>query len=295
MTLAETYDEVGASVVAFISKLSFSETGQPPLAPSILGTGFLIHSDGIVVTNRHVIDVFEKLPKDPRDNSIGAAVVMFITGRKDGRSYLRWALLEMRGYTTLGTFSSTGPWYGEDVPDIGFVQLAVRGTPFLRLATEDYYVRIGMPIATAGFPLGSQPLTVMEKLNQITPFLRRGIISSLYPFGIPHPHGFTIDVMQQGGSSGSPIFREDEPIVVGMMAASVLEHNVVQHDTLALRVSHKTNISIAVPSATIEGALQQFKKDSPWDPTVLPSLEDYHKGKPMPQQLGWEILAATAQ
>ena len=57
-----------------------------------------------------------------------------------------------------------------------------------------------------GFPMGTLPLTVMGKmLNQMTPFLREGIVSSVFPFPTAKPHGFTIDSMQQGGSSGSPI------------------------------------------------------------------------------------------
>jgi hypothetical protein len=68
------------------------------------------------------------------------------------------------------------------VPDLGFVQLGVCDVIFLPLASEDFYIRIGMDIATIGYPMGTDSLTALGKVNQITPFLRRGIISSIFPF-----------------------------------------------------------------------------------------------------------------
>jgi hypothetical protein len=64
------------------------------------------------------------------------------------------------------------------------VQLCVRETPCLKLDDTEFYIKPGMPIGTAGFPMGEMPLTVMEKLNQLTPFVRCGIISSVFPFSI---------------------------------------------------------------------------------------------------------------
>src|SRR5437879_6844176 len=112
---------------------------------------------------------------------------------------------------------------GDNEPAIGLVQSALRNMPALKLAFHASTIETGTPIATAGYPMGSVPLTVMNKLNQMMPFLRRGIVSSVYPFPIEHPQGFTIDIMQQGGSSGSPIFYADRPEVVGMMASSMID------------------------------------------------------------------------
>lgn len=177
------------------------------------------------------------------------------------------------------------------MPDLGFVQLRVRATPSLPLAHEDFYLRPGLPIATAGFPLGERPLTVMEKLNQLTPSVRRGIISSVYPFSIRHPHGFTIDIMQQGGSSGSPIFREDEPLVVGMMAASIEEPLTIDYKGETLMLSQNTNISIAVPSATIRDALEAYREQYPQDLSGVPTLADHLASRmPTGEGIGWDIL-----
>jgi len=111
--------------------------------------------------------------------------------------------VDVVNWCVLGEFQSSDRWYGNTVPDLGFVHLGVREVPFLQLATEDFFVKVGMAIATIGFPMGTLPLTALGTLNQVTPFLRHGIVSSVYPFPTAQPHGLTIDIMQQGGSSGS--------------------------------------------------------------------------------------------
>ena len=222
MGLTETFKAAAPSVVAIAQTLVHSPDGSLPLSPIILGTGFIVDPVGIVVTNRHVIECFANLPVHPKTGRPAVAAILFHYGQTDqGKPYVRWVTLNIKYHTVLDTFASDGPWFGEAVPDLGFMQLETRDLPALALATEDNYLQVGMSIATAGFPMGHIPLTFFQKLNQMTPFLRRGIISSVFPFPIPQPHGFTIDVIQQGGSSGSPIFYEDRPEVVGMMASSL--------------------------------------------------------------------------
>src|SRR5208337_3593458 len=113
--------------------------------------------------------------------------------------------------------------------------------PSLRFAEGDYYVNIGMEVSTLGYPLGEVPLTVSGRLNQMTPFLRRGTVSSVFPFPVPKPHGFTIDIMQQGGSSGSPILSIESEAVIGMMRAGVIDWRSVQFGQNELRVPLNTN------------------------------------------------------
>ena len=72
------------------------------------------------------------------------------------------------------------------------------------------------------------PPTLHGKISQLGPFIRRGIVSSVYPFSTPKPHGFTIDIMQQRGSCGSPLFAADSPKVVGMMWGGVTEPRIAQ-------------------------------------------------------------------
>jgi hypothetical protein len=187
--------------------------------------------------------------------------------------------------------SSSDKWYGKTVPDIGFVQLAVRDIPILNLATEDFYVRVGMEIAAIGYPMGNLPMTALAKLNQASPFIRHGIVSSLFPCPTAFPHGFTIDVMQQGGSSGSPVLRTSDGVVVGMMSSGVPEWRVAQSREASLAYSLNTNISIAEPAHIIQKALEEFRATQPMFVDKLPTLAELRAKYPNPTSTAVGVIS----
>ncbi|HLK63270.1 MAG TPA: serine protease [Bryobacteraceae bacterium] len=294
MNLTETYESVVPSIVAIISRISDSVkdiSGNRPLIPNILGTGFLVSENGIVATNRHVVEALQSIPPHPKTGANGYGAIMFDTGVENGKPYMNWIMPEIASAGMVDSFSSDSRWYGEAKPDIAFIQVSVRGTPHLRLASRDFYIRPGTGIATAGFPMGEIPLTMMQKVNQVTPFIRRGVVSSVFPFSIPRPHGFTIDIMQQGGSSGSPIFYDDEPTVVGMMKAVMKQWWPIQLGPKTLLAQIPTNISIAVPAHIIGFALQSFVH-SPYavDPSGFPMLDEWKMNHPLSGDLGWSSI-----
>ena len=96
--------------------------------------------------------------------------------------------------------------------------------------------------------MGTFPLTLHGKVSQVSPFIRHGIVSSVYPFPTANPHGFTIDIMQQGGSSGSPIFGPDNKRVIGMVWGGV----------------PATNISLAESAHIIDGRSKTCRRASHW-------------------------------
>ena len=258
MNLNKLFTATNPSVVCFINKLEISSppVGRVPLFPKIVGTGFFIHSDGIAVTNRHVIEIFSQLPLHPKTKEIPIGAILFLPG-PDHKSWkmLNLPVLSWHGLTQ---FTSSERWYGEQVPDIGFVQVGVKDVMPLKLAHEDYYLQIGMDIATIGYPMGRLPLTVLGALHQASPFIRHGIVSSVFPFPHPKPHGFTIDIMQQGGSSGSPILETENGTVVGMMKSSVLDVDEAHGQMVSVAFAHNTNISIAESAHIIHTAFEQF-------------------------------------
>jgi hypothetical protein len=287
MDLTKLFSDSSPSVLGFINKLV---VGRPmPHFPEIFGTGFFVDSSGLAATNRHVIEVFDKLRPDPRTGNSSLAVVLFFP--EDDGSAWQMIVVDVVASNALEEFSSSDTWYGQTKPDIGFVQLAVREVPFLKLATEKFYLRIGMDIATLGYPMGNDPLTALGKLNQVTPFIRRGIVSSLFPCPTALPHGFTMDIMQQGGSSGSPVLRAADGVVVGMMSSGVIEWRRARSQGAEMAYSLNTNISIAEPAHIIQKALDLFRKSRPIDVKTLPTLAELRAKYPKPNKdtgLTWD-------
>jgi hypothetical protein len=289
-SLADLYNTASPCVVAFINKMQVGVAGQPPLFPQIIGAGFFANSAGIVLTNRHVVDAIESLPAYPGTaERMAGALVLLLDKDMNGCQVLSVQIL---GTSVLDTFSSSDDWYGQKVPDIGFVQLRIRENPFLQLATEKFAIRPGMEISTIGFPMGTMPLTLHEKVNQISPFIRRGIVSSVYPCPVANPHGFTIDIMQQGGSSGSPIFGPDNSRVIGLMWGGVNEPRQASCQTGAFVYMSPTNISLAEPAYIIAKAFEAHTKQIPGIKANLPTLDELRaeEGKALtPTGFPWDV------
>lgn len=264
LDLTDTFEAVLPSVVAIAAGgVPKQFVSAPPIFPPIIGTGFFVRSDGIVATNRHVLDEVHRLTKE----GWSFKAIVFIPGFESDRHTMRLTVVDILNSVVVSGFIPGDRYFGNPNPDIGFIRLKVTDVPALELAKEAFYIRPGSLIGTAGFPLGNVALTALgNRPNQMTPFLRRGIVSSVIPFAVESPQGFTIDILQQGGSSGSPIFREDEPVVVGMMSSSMLDG------------AANTNISLCVPSGQIHDALvgcealQDVGDDS--TPTLLEHVQD---------------------
>ena len=292
MNLNELFTKVNPAIVCFINRMIPAVPGKSkPDFPQILGTGFLIDSNGMAVTNRHVIAAFSHFAKRPDTGQLPVAAVGFYS---DDQGAWQMLVHELFDWHAIGKFESSGEWFGEDNPDIGFVQLNVREMPYLSLATEDYAIKIGMSIATVGYPMGTASLTAMGKLSQVTPFIRQGIVSSVFPFPIPQPHGFTIDIMQQGGSSGSPILDPETNKVIGLMRGSVLDQSLIKTpagDVWAIQSN--TNISIIEPAHIIDAAYQHFKtvkRDVPRFETLVERRAKYPKEEGAFREMQWETI-----
>jgi S1-C subfamily serine protease len=287
MDLVQLFSKASPSVLGFINKLSVG--GSKPHFPTIFGTGFFVDASGIAATNRHVIEMFHRFPPNPKTGESSLAAVLFFP--EDDGSAWQLIVVDLIEWNALAQFSSSSTWYGQTVPDIGFVQIKVRNVPALKLAAEEFYLRIGMDIATIGYPMGNLPMTVLGKLNQVSPFLRHGIVSSVFPCPTKFPHGLTIDIMQQGGSSGSPVLRVTDGVVVGMMSSGVLEWRLAQPEEAGLAYSTNTNISIAEPSHIIQKALVEFRAIHPIDVSSLPTLAERRAEHPKPDKdtgLTWD-------
>ena len=94
-----------------------SEQPAPTESYSTTGTGFVVTTDGYVLTNRHVVDNCGSVTVHHR----GAAVIKEVDETND------LALLKMQGSTVAATFRSTSPDLGEAVYALGFPYSGVLG------------------------------------------------------------------------------------------------------------------------------------------------------------------------
>ncbi len=251
MELWETFAKVRNGIVALGSNWAIGVDGQPPFFPTILGTGFVVDERGIVVTNRHVVEKLQTVPPNPANGRPSTfAMVSGEAKAENGEHVLPLHFVDVIGYSIPETFECKGDYFGEPMPDLAFLQINVKGLSALTLGTEPNTLRIGRPIATAGYALGAEALVLYEKVVQITPLLRHGVVSSLFPGPVPSPHGFTIDVMVQGGASGSPVFLTDSPTVVGLLYSGRVFR-------LSTGEKIDTNITMALPSSMVSSALSQ--------------------------------------
>ncbi len=258
MRLTKVYDAIRPSIVALGSRLVVTRAGEQPSFPEIVGTGFVVDRRGIIATNQHVVEALQKLPSHPVTGSPLAFAIVWGKVEDVGDTQgLPLLFVDIKSFNQITRFSVTGPSYGEPRPDLAFVQLNVCDLPALSLETEPGTLRIGQRVATSGFPMGTDALVQYSRVVQLTPLLREGIISSVYPFPCLHPHGFTIDVMTQGGASGSPVFLADSPTVVGMVSSGF----------------DGTNVTIALTSRLINAALSQCLRQSSLDLSGVPSLQ----------------------
>ena len=287
MTLSEVFDAVRPSIVALGSKYSVVVGGRPPAFPTILGTGFFIDHRGIVLTNRHVAEALQQLPANPKTGESAAVGFVFsVVQAEEGAHTLSVHAVDVLSYNHLDHFETPGPFYGEALPDMAFLQLNVKDVPSLSFLAEPNTLKIGMPVATAGFPLGTDALLVYGKLVQLTPLLRAGIISSLYPFPCPHPHGFTVDIMVQGGASGSPIFLTTESKVIGLLFGGYGYSFQVGGQQIKI----DTNITMALPSSMLHWAVDNTRKQvDGLDFSKVPSLEQLSKEKAKAEP-SWKII-----
>lgn len=276
MPLGETYEALSPSIVALGSRLSLRQT-DAPVFPTILGTGFVVDARGIIATNRHVAEPLQLLPLHPATGQ-PFAFAMFVGPlvRIEGQQVRGIFFRDIKDYVILDRFESDSPFYGEDIPDIAFLQLDVCDVPALKLETSDNNWQVGSPIATAGYAMGKAALVVYNKVNQITPLLRHGIISSVYPYPVEKPHGFTTDIMTQGGESGSPFFQPDTGTVVGLL------HSGFDY----------TNITIGIPSWLVKAALESCLKEYPFEFSGSPTLAEVMKDPKPEEGLRWETVIA---
>ncbi len=90
MRLTDLYESASPCVVGFMSRMTEAPVGEPPPSfPDIIGTGFLVADDGVVATNRHVVEALWTLPTIPETGErAGGAFIFMMSDDKLGGQML---------------------------------------------------------------------------------------------------------------------------------------------------------------------------------------------------------------
>jgi S1-C subfamily serine protease len=227
-SFSKIYPKLKPAIIAVVSRLSRHND-----MPDIIGTGFIAKSDGVIITNDHVIKAIKKLPRlknKPDDWPAMVMVFQFIEGKGMATS-----AFDVKGVGTLGRVAPIeGYHYGPDIPDLGFIKINVKNLPTLSIAKQ-LDLEEGDEVVFSGFPLGSTTLRAPGYIHQISPTLQSGMISAVLPFPCDNPHGILIDALSQHGSSGSPIINPNNGEVIGVLYGGIAS----------------TSITYAVPAKTV--------------------------------------------
>jgi S1-C subfamily serine protease len=271
VNLAATYQRVCQSLVAIAVKTSYAEHHQR--VPIIIGSGFVV-GDGLVATNDHVIQQARNLQNQfgCPENEWPFSAVMFCLDPKRGMGQLR---MEVLGAFTLEGFVPGQAYYGPPKPDLGFLHVNMRGLPALEIAPDASLVPPGAQVATAGFPMGTDALTAPGYVHQLCPTLQQGIVSAVLPFSCSTPHALLLNMMSQGGASGSPIFLPESGQVVGVLYGGLQERYHMNVQGVSVPYNVPTNFTYCLPSHFIVKALASVHSQSALTlPSNAPHLDE---------------------
>jgi hypothetical protein len=316
MSLVESYEKIKPTIIAFTPKFHpvYNKNEPMPEFLPILGTGFII-DDGIVVTNDHVVKAIPRLPK-PQDCPPDICPVNCLLWHFIPNRGLAIIPIEVLGVFGISHMEQGKNYYGPPKPDVAFVHIKMKKLPKANVKYDLKEIKEGRNVATAGFPMGTETLTAPGYLHQLTPTLQKGIISAILPFQCEMPHALMINVMVQGGASGSPVFLPESGDVIGVLYGSLEDtrsslsalpkkyRKDIEHLDPSFH-SHlfnaPTNISYVVPAHYIEKMLQGVKERTDFEfPDDTLTLEEYvnrsehverKRGEPAPLRL-WDETEA---
>jgi len=227
-TLADIIEGTKKSVVAV-------GTYMPKRSPRgvFLGTGFVISTGELVVTNAHV------LPKNINTKSIETIAVFFRQGK-----HVR--MLKARVIAV------------DKEHDIAILKLLAGRLPAMELT--DSLVREGQLVAFTGYPIGM--------VLGVYPVTHRGIISAISPVVLPvlnarqlnsklmrrlrNPYNvYQLDATAYPGNSGSPVYEADTGKVIGIV------NKVFIKETKETILSKPSGITYAIPVRYLNDLLKK--------------------------------------
>lgn len=190
---------------------------QLPLA--IGGTGFFVDPDGFLLTASHVLKGLLKttIPLNKKGRKVDFAAFWFVPLDADRIQ------LQSRKITNIRTMDltiHTEKYLGQKDVDValGRIEGQYGNLPNLKFK-KPQKLELYEDVLICGYPGGPFSLNVQnfEMGFKTSPIVQKGILSSLMPADITkNPVGIQTDIISTGGTSGSPIVKEDDGEVIGV-------------------------------------------------------------------------------
>lgn len=212
------FDKAGEPVVDENGNALVTVEGDgTPVVIHYAGTAFLIDAAGTVVTNRHLVQMWETFEPAKQAVEAGfepdlALLRLFLPGQAQGHPLSIIALSESYDLAVLKAEGLTGV---EVAPLILYEEAVQIGEPIVMLS---YPGSVDVLLARAPAPTmrdvmaaaGRSPVKLVEELARqglIRPLVTQGHVSDL------SPHVLTYEAVSSLGSSGAPIFNQSGAVV----------------------------------------------------------------------------------
>lgn len=198
----------------------------------IFGTGFVIHEDGWLLTNRHVLEpLLQDDPSGHKSITPASRALQFVVMRRDETGVrqigfansriveLNWIRLPYPSVPVNQRERVDINGQKADLvippqpPDIGICRIDLSLLPPeslpltpVHLASSEA-IRVGSSVGILGYPQGLQGPIVNSIMDmQCCPILQTGCVSAILPHPEwPKPTQVLLDIYINGGSSGSPL------------------------------------------------------------------------------------------
>ena len=252
MTKSKYYDFL-KNIVAIIPKYT---KGKPPKFPSIIGTGFMIEKDGIILTCDHVARAINNLYRIEGTSDIHVFCISFEYSykklEKKTKINIGIKTLPIVEIFYINDFDYNVPYAPPSSvkPDIAFLQIMAKNLPVAKLCQNYFNIIPGDEVFTMGFPLGKNLMVLKEETDEwiqnFLPIIQKGIISGVLPFRCPDPYGFLINIMAQEGSSGSPLILTKTNEIIGIINKRVYQGSPKKTDFIPTNFSYAIGLK-AIP------------------------------------------------
>ena len=255
-----------------------------PLPLVISGSGFLIDSEGYVLTATHVIDQLVIKKNELRKQGLDVGIVASKVGVHNGHPEIKSrGLIERRRIIIKPSEKFPAP---ANFDVVLCRMIGKENHPSHLSIKKPAKIELDEKIAVCGYPGGMATFNFkdFEAGLRLSPQIQRGRVSGVMPMDdVTMPTGIQTDIIGTGGSSGSPIITSNDGEVIGI-AQRVLSSPVTTLDQKGLMGLSQSGLIFGVSNygfyAPVKTMLKDMKNELDENGRLKPEFEEKYKKNP---------------